>query len=235
MAFPSTRWSMVESSRAATTAGRAALGELCERYRLPLVIFARRRVGDPDEARELVQDFFADLLGRGGFATVEHGRGRFRSYLLGAFCHHVARTYQRERADKRGRGRTVSLDDEVVARAAQAVADDADPERAYAKAWALAVVARVEDVLAQQYAARGQAAGFAALRPHLRGEGPPYAETARLLGTSEAALKVAVHRLRQRFGQVLRAEVVDTLADPGDLEAEIRTLIAALGPGGSGL
>lgn len=230
---------MVESSRAATTEGRAALGELCERYRLPLVIFARRRVGDPDEARELVQDFFADLLGRGGFTTVEHGRGRFRSYLLGAFLHHVARMHQRDRADKRGRGRTVSLDDErddaVVARAAQAVADDADPERAYAKAWALAVVARVEDVLAQQYAARGQAAGFAALRPHLRGEGPPYAETARLLGTSEAALKVAVHRLRQRFGQVLRAEVVDTLADPGDLEAEIRALIGALGPGGSGL
>lgn len=210
---------------------RTALAELCERYWPPLYAFARRRGASADEAAELVQDFFAALLEGDGFAGFDLDRGRFRSWLLGALRHHAATRRDAAAAIKRGgRVTIVAFDVDHAERELAALGDRGlDAEAAFERAWALGVLRRTEARLAREYEARRAGAEFAALSPLLLGDdATPYSVIAARLSRSEGAIKVAVHRLRKRYGELLRREVAETLLDRKDVESELRALIDAV-------
>jgi len=230
--FPATRWSVVaRASRRDDSAARTALAELCSGYWPPLYAWARRRGHDPDAAQELIQSFFAALLGGDSLQGFDRERGRFRSWLLGALRHHDARIREREQAIRRGGEATlVPFDAELAERVhAQAGSAELSPEQAYERAWALGVLARVEAKLRADYLARGAAAELDALAPVILHDADVrYVEIATALGRSEGAIKVAAHRLRKRYGELLRAEVGDTVASPEEVEPELRALIAAV-------
>jgi RNA polymerase sigma factor (sigma-70 family) len=230
-AFASTRWTLVLRATGDSNESRVALSELCAAYYGPVLAFLRRSERSKDAAREVAHEFFARLLERGGFAGPDPQRGRFRNYLLGALRYFLRDRYDQARREKRGGGvEHESLDvhaDELGALQvsdSSAVQDDA----AFDREWALALMNRVVEALEAQFTG-DRADQFAALRPWLMGEGSAsHIETATRLGLSEGAVKVAVHRLRQRFREMLKAEVAQTLADPSELEDELRHLCAAL-------
>lgn len=240
--FRTTRWSVVSTAGRwrpgqADDEVRRALGELAETYWPPLYAWARRRGADRDEAADLVQGFFAELVEKGGLDARPDERARFRAFLATAFRRFVAHRAERERAQKRGGGRAplsldaVALEDEERALAALVPAFGDDPERAYERRWATAVMQGALARLERECARAGQAERFAALRPHLApGEAAaPHAEVALALGLSEGAVKVALHRLRRRYGELVREEVAGTLCDEAEVEVELADLIAALG------
>jgi RNA polymerase sigma-70 factor (ECF subfamily) len=212
------------------SAARTALAELCRGYWPPLYAWSRRRGHDPDAAAELVQGFFAVLLGGESLQGFDRERGRFRSWLLGALRHHESRGRERERAAKRGgEAIVISFDPELAERVHGSVAEAASPEQAYERAWALGVLARVEARLRADYRGRGAEVELDALAPVILHDADVrYAAIAERLGKSEGAIKVAAHRLRRRWGELLRAEVADTVAAPEDVEPELRALIAAV-------
>jgi RNA polymerase sigma-70 factor (ECF subfamily) len=241
--FLTTRWSLVAAAGrqqpgAAPPAGaRAALESLCRAYWPPLYAFARRTGERPDEAADLVQDFFARLLEKGDLAAADPQRGRFRAWLLTAFRHHASNVRDRERAAKRGGGRRpLSLDaprfdaGEAETRYGEQLADPRTPEAEYERQWALLVLERALERLSSELRRAGKDRELDALRPFLTAgdEGLPYATVAQSLGRSEGAIKVAVHRLRRRYGELLREEVAGTLADPREVADELASLIAAL-------
>lgn len=210
---------------------RVALAELCGTYWPPLYAFARRRGSTPDDAAELVQDFFAALLEGEAFAGFDRGRGRFRGWLLGALRNHDAKRRDAAATLKRGGRATIVDFDTVTAERELASfgAQELDAEAAYERAWALGVLRRTEARLGEEYAARRASEEFAALAPILLGDDDtPYAQIAARLGRSEGAVKVAVHRLRKRYGELLRREVAETVADPREVDAELRALISAV-------
>lgn len=235
--FLTTRWSVVlQAGRAGPAEGagaedaRAALEHLAQSYWSPLHAYVRRRGYGEEEARDLTQDFFARLLERRDVATVSPERGRFRSFLLTALQRFLINAEERGRAEKRGGGRApLSLDGADGEAFAPSHAET--PERAFERAWAGAVLERTLERLAADYAERRQAPLFEALREHLvaGGEGTPHAELGRRLGLSEGAVKVALHRLRARYRAELRREIADTVADPADVDDELRRLFDALG------
>ena len=210
---------------------RAALTQLCASYWPPLYAFARRGGAPADEAAELIQDFFAALLGANGFAGYDGDRGRFRSWLLGALRHHAAKGRDARATHKRG-GRVafVAFDATLAEREWAALGEaPLDAEAAYHHAWAMGVLHRTRQRLAQEYEARGADAEFAALAPVLFDDEPtPYATIGARLSRSEGAIKVAAHRLRKRYGELLRREVAQTVLDPKDVETELRALIEAI-------
>jgi RNA polymerase sigma factor (sigma-70 family) len=232
--FLTTRWSVVlEAGRGDEPSSRKALGELCEAYWYPLYAYVRRRGHRQEDAQDLTQAFFARLLEKNGVVGADPERGRFRAFLLGALKHFLANEWDREQAQKRGGGRPIlSLDfrsaDERFVREPM---DNATPERAFERTWALAVLESALARLESDYRARGRGAIFERLRGSLvaRGELDSYRDIARELGTSEGAVKVAAHRLRQAFRAALRAEIAETVGGPEDLEHELGLLIAALG------
>lgn len=230
-AFAATRWTLVLRARGDSTESRAALSELCAGYYDPVVAFLRRNEGIADVARETAHEFFAQLLERGGFAGPDPERGRFRSYLLGALRHFLRDRHDRELRQKRGGGLAhTSLDAETEDGRSLEIADTTAEldTAAFDRDWALTLMNRVIGALEAQHVG-DRAAQFTALRPWLMGEAAAsHAEIAQQLGLSEGAVKVAVHRLRQRFREMLRAEVAQTLADPAELEDELRHLCAAL-------
>lgn len=211
-------------------AARAALEELCGLTWYPLYAFARRRGLGPEEARDRTQGFFADFLGREGFARAERGRGRLRALLLTAFRHFLAREIEAEGALKRGGGRApLALEaDEAEQRYAIEPADPRSPEWLYEAAWARALLERVLGALRAEYEARGQGELFRALEGELAGDSPTQAELAARLGTSVGALKAAAHRLRAGYRARLRQAILSTLSDPAELEDELAALFAAV-------
>lgn len=234
-AFGPTRWTLVLAARGATPEALAALGELCAAYWTPVFRFLRREGRDEDAARELTQEFFARLLARGGVAGAAPERGRFRSFLLGAVKHFLGDLRDRENAAKRGGGMVPeSLDHGTGPGTAPGsqVADPASdvPDRVFDREWALAVMARSLSALEAEFAATGRAAHFTALKPWLVGDAAALSQAAAAtaLGMSEGAVKVAIHRLRRRFRELVRAEVAQTLPAGDDLDAELRYLIEVL-------
>jgi len=231
--FHTTRWSLV--ARAGEFAGggadapaRAALDELVRAYWPALFAFARSRGEGREQAADLVQGFFARVVEKGGLVPRER-EARFRSFLLAAFQHFASNEHERARAAKRGGGeRGLALDE--LAREDELVSSGDEPARAFERRYARRVLERALALLREEQAAAGQAARLARLEPHLVGDdgAVPYAALAVELGTSAGALKVAVHRLRRRFGELLRAEVAGTLTDPAEVEVELEALIAAL-------
>lgn len=232
--FRTTRWSVVlaAGSRKATDA-RTALADLCETYWYPLYAYARRKSGSRDRAEDLTQGFFAELLAKGWVAGADRERGRFRAYLLTAFKRHMGHEREKDRAQKRGGGRPplrLDFDDgERLYRLEPS--HDITPERVYDRRWALVLLERVLDRLGREMEGEGKVDRFDALRPYLTGEGPPLREAAERLGVSEGAVKTAVHRLRGRYRDLLRAEIAETVGSTDEVDSEIRELLGALGGG----
>jgi RNA polymerase sigma-70 factor (ECF subfamily) len=230
--FLTTQWSMVlAAGDSLHPESSQALGDLCERYWYPVYAFARRRGADGDEAQDLVQGFFSHLLERKALRTADPLRGRFRSFLLGAFKFYLADERARAGAQKRGGGVAVhSLDlDDAESRYRLEADDDTNPERSYERRWALEVLANAHRRLAGEAGEASHPERNRRLLAFLTDSGGGrYREVAEELGMSEAAVKVAVHRLRRRFGGILREEVARTVEDPAKVDDELRFLFAAL-------
>ena len=232
-AFAATRWTLVLRARGEGVGARGALSELCEAYYQPVFRFLRREGREEEAARELAQEFFSRLLARGGIGAADPQRGRFRSYLLGAVKHFLADQRDHERRAKRGSGATPeSLDAEDATSPAMQVADNATlPDDAtFDRAWALAVMDRALQSLAAEFAREGKTDQFTALKPWLAGDAQTLrqSEAATQLGLSESAVKVAIHRLRKRFRELIRAEVAQTVDDAAGIDTELKYLLEVL-------
>ena len=233
--FAPTRWSVVVAARGDDTAGtRAALETLCEAYWYPLYVWARRRGKSAADAEDLTQGFFVALLEKRWVEAADPARGRFRAFLLTAFRRYAGRVRERDAAQKRGGDRRrLSLDfDDGERRYALEPSHVQTPERLYERRWALTVVERVFDGLRRDEETAGRGEAFVQLRGFLPGgiDTRPHREVAALLGTTEGALKVALHRLRGRYRERLRAEVAETVAEADDVDAELEALVRALVP-----
>lgn len=231
--FVTTRWSVVlEAGRAESPGSRAALENLCQAYWYPLYAFARRRGHSPEDAQDLTQEFFARLLEKNWLDRASPERGRFRSFVLGAFEHFLANEWRKGQTLKRGGGiQTVPLAfEDGETHYSQEPPDPATPEKLFERRWALMLLDRVLDRLEAEQKQAGKDGPFALMKPCLAGgrDAIPLAELGRRLGMSEGAVKVAVHRLRQRYRQLLLEEVAQTVALPEDVEAELHHLIQAI-------
>lgn len=213
------------------TQARAALEQLCRAYWYPLYAFVRGRGHAATDAQDLTQAFFASLLESGGFAAAERDRGRFRSYLLGALKHFLANEWHKARAQKRG-GEVEFLAWDALdpeRRHAEAAAPDEDPDRLFDRQWALETTGAALKALGKEMEEAGQAERFEALKGCLAGqELEARAALAERLGLTENALKVAIHRLRQRYRMLLRETIADTVRDEAELEEELRYLVSVL-------
>jgi RNA polymerase sigma factor (sigma-70 family) len=232
--FATTQWTRVLEARGDSPEAKAALSDLCAAYYAPVFTFIRNHAPDEEAARDLTQEFFARLLGRQGLDTVDPRRGRFRSYLLGAVKHFLADMRERAQRQKRGGGQALeSLDAGTDTSPGLQLPDPnaPSPDREFDRKWALTLLDRALTALAAELEAAGQAKHFEALKPWLTGdtETRSQADTARQLGTNEGALKVAIHRLRRRFRDVIRSEIARTVADREQVEEELRHLLEALG------
>jgi RNA polymerase sigma factor (sigma-70 family) len=225
---------VLTAGRSDTTRAHDALARLCQTYWYPLYAYVRRRGFSPHDAEDLTQGFFAGLLQANSLARVRREKGRFRGFLLAALNHFVANEWDRARAKKRGGGkRALSLDVEAAeSRYQLEPADQLTAERIYERRWALTLLDTVLHQLEREHELSGKRDLFGELRFCLTGERSklPYAELAGRLGMSEGAVKVAVHRLRQRYRELLRAEIANTVTSPDEVEAEIRHLFDVLAP-----
>jgi RNA polymerase sigma-70 factor (ECF subfamily) len=231
--FPTTRWSrVVAAGDRADPKAREALAELCAAYWYPLYAFVRRKGHPPDEAADLVQGTFVNLLDRDGLAGVAPHKGRFRSFLVAACSNHLADRRDHDQALKRGGGMTPVPFDRTTAegRYEAEPADGLTPERLFERRWATDLLNHALTRLEAEAVESGKAALVSRLLPTLtggRGE-VSYATIATELAMTEGALKMAASRLRRRYGEILREEIARTLTDPADVEDEVRDLFAAL-------
>ena len=210
---------------------QAALERLCQTYWHPLYAYARRRGYSPADAEDVTQEFFAWLLERKWLGRADQQRGRFRSFLLTSFSNFLANEWDKARAQKRGGGRIVSLQrDEAEARYAWEPVGHLTPEQSFELRWALTLLDRVMSRLGAEFVQDGKAELFNALKTCLLGErsAQPYAALASKLGVTEGSVKVAVYRLRQRYRQLLRNEIANTVARPEEIEEEMRYLFTVL-------
>jgi RNA polymerase sigma-70 factor (ECF subfamily) len=226
------------AQRGGAGAGRSpeasrALAMLCENYWFPLYAFVRRAGYSAEDSQDLTQEFFVRLLAENFLAVADPHRGRFRSFLLGAMKHFLAKAKRRQGAQKRGGHRPVlSLDfrsgEDRYSRIEPV--DNLTPERLYEKRWALALLDLVLSRLRDEFRAAGKLDSFDRLKQFLAGgsKKQAYSEVAGELGMSEGAVKVAVHRLRRRYRKLLQEEIARTIADPETLEDELGELLAAL-------
>lgn len=232
-AFSTTNWSVVLTAGQDNLAGTdVAMEQLCRKYWYPIYAFVRRRVSDRQEAEDLTQGFFAHLLEMETLKKVDRRKGKFRTLLLSALTKFLSNEWDKRQTIKRG-GRTqvISLD--------QAVAEElyslepiepGSPEKLFDRRWAATLVDGVLTRVREEYRARGKADLLAQLEPGLTQEAPlgRYAEWAATLGLSDGAVRVALHRLRRRFGELLREEIAQTVANPAEVDEEIRHLFAAI-------
>jgi RNA polymerase sigma-70 factor (ECF subfamily) len=228
-AFHTTRWTRVCLAKVASDDGRRALSELCEAYYEPVVAYFRCELRDTEAARELSHAFFEQMLGGGRIHTADPTRGRFRSYLLGAAKHFLAHHRESVTRAKRGGGQVpVPLDDAE----ATAVPDgQLSPDAVFERQWAMTVLARGLEALRAECAAEGKAELFERMRPLLTGDAEhgAQADAAVACEMNVAAFRMALHRLKRRLRQCVKAEVAGTLEDPAMVQEEMRALFAALG------
>ena len=232
VAFATTHWSLVLEAQGHSPAAQAALEKLCRTYWRPIYGFVRRQGVGLEEAEDITQGFFAQLLERGSLDAVRKEKGRLRSYLLGAVKYFLADEQRRAMAIKRGSGlRPIPLEElRADERIGMEPADPATAETIYERRWALTVLEHVLSRLKDEYRAAGNAALFDSLKQLLPDEpgSPSQAEIAAHLGMTENALRQAFYRFRQRYQSLLREEIAHTVATPGDIEDELRHLIAVL-------
>lgn len=223
---------VVAAGRNSSTDSRQALESLCRAYWQPLFAYARRRVPSLHEAQDLTQEFFALLLERQALRAADRERGRFRSFLLTSFKNFLADEWDKAKAQKRGGGRqAIPLDFAAAeSRSSQEPQDEMSPEKLYERQWAMTLLDRVLTRLRDEFVAKGKAAQFETLKQFLGVSEPgSYEIAAGNLKISAAAAKVAVYRLRRRYRELLRAEIAETVAEPADVDAEIRSLRENLG------
>src|SRR6266481_701820 len=229
--FPTTRWTLVV---AAADPGRkethSALVSLCENYWYPLYAYLRRRGYPADQAQDLTQDFFIRVLEGRYLDRADQEKGRFRSFILTSLKFFVADEEDRQRAYKRGGGAVAALEfPSGEDRYQREPGHDETPERIFERRWALSVLDRVVERLRNEFVQHGRPEHFERLKVFLLGQSDaPYAALAREMKTSEGALKVAIHRLRKRYRELFRQEIADTVADPAEVESELRYLAAVL-------
>jgi len=229
--FATTHWSVVlaAAGRRDSPGAAEALSRLCQAYWYPLYAHVRRRGYSPHDAQDLTQEFFARFLDHNGLARAEQSRGRFRTFLLTSLDHFLINEWEKSRSAKRGGDHSfVSWDEQKAEdRFLSEPADHLTPERAFEKRWAAAMLELVLNRLREESERDGKRGQFEALRGCLWGERSlaTYAEMSDLLGMSEAAIKVAVHRLRRRFRELLRQEIAQTVASLEEVEDELRYLI----------
>jgi RNA polymerase sigma-70 factor (ECF subfamily) len=229
--FPTTRWTLVVAAGdPQRKEARSALVFLCENYWYPLYAYLRRRGYPADQAQDLTQEFFIRLLEGRYLDRADPEKGRFRSFLLTSLKFFVADEEDRHRARKRGGGMVVPLEfSSGEDRYQREPAHDETPERIFERRWALSMLDRVVERLRNEFVHHGRAEHFERLKMFLLGQSDaPYAELAREMNTSEGALKVAIHRLRKRYRDLFRQEIADTVADPAEVESELRYLAAVL-------
>jgi RNA polymerase sigma factor (sigma-70 family) len=231
--FATTRWSTVNAAGGSGDARAAsALAELCEVYWPPLYAYLRKRGYRPEEAQDLTQGFFARLLETKGIRVADPARGRFRAFLLTALKHYVINEYERSTAARRGGGHLhFALDFDDAERGYAVDARRAEtPDRLFDKKWALITLERAMHRLRDEYDSTGKRELARELMPYLTDTGglPLYRDVGARLQMSEGAVKVAVHRLRQRYGAILRAEIAETVAGEEQVEAELRELLRSV-------
>jgi RNA polymerase sigma-70 factor (ECF subfamily) len=231
--FQTTHWSLVAAARdGSSPQARKALAELCEIYWYPLYAFIRRSGHGMEESRDLTQEFFARLLEKDYLAGVDREKGKFRSFLLTACKNFLANECDRAAALKRGGGCTIQSFDSTDAekRFGQEPAHHSTPERLYERRWALMLLQNALGQLRREFQQAGKEAVFERLKGLLTGEKREerYADAAVTLGISESSVKVSVHRLRRRYGEILREQISRTLRNPSEIDAEIRDLFTAL-------
>jgi RNA polymerase sigma factor (sigma-70 family) len=237
--FATTRWSVVLAAAARSPQSDAALAALCETYWYPLYAYVRRRGYAVEDAEDLVQTFFVRVMDRQSLRLADPDRGRFRSFLLISLKHFLINEYDRARTAKRGGGAAVlSLDFPAgESRYALEPGDALDPERLYEQRWALTVLQRVHVRLRTACMRAGKRELFEQLKAFVGGddEHVPYRTAGAALGMSESAVRVAVHRLRRRFRDLLREEIEQTVDSPAEVEGELQFLLTTLSRVGSGV
>jgi len=232
VAFTTTHWSVVLEAQGESPAAQEALEKLCCTYWRPIFAFLRRQGIGPTEAEDITQGFFAELLERRSLEAVRKEKGRLRSFLLGGLKYFLANEQRRAMAIKRGKGQRLIPLEELRADARIEI-EPADPKTAemiYERRWALTVLERVLSRLKDEYVAADNAALFDSLKELLPDEpgSLSQAEIAVRLGMTENALRQAFYRFRQRYQVLLRDEIANTVATPGDIEDELRHLITVL-------
>ena len=231
--FPVTRWTLILSAgKEKSAAADEAVAELCRAYWFPVYAFVRRFGTAPDEAEDLTQDFFARFIEMRNLLSADPAKGRFRSFLLTSVKHFLSDQAERRHAEKRGgKNRVLALNlADAEKRYAREFAAKDTPESLFEREWAVTLMARVNDNVRTALGREGHAGQFDRLKPFLPGgdEEPSYSEVAARLGTSEGALKVAVHRFRRRYREVFRAEIAHLVSDPDLVEDEVRHLLQVL-------
>lgn len=235
--FATTRWSRVLAAgrQAPTTEVRQALQRLCQDYWYPLYAYVRRRVPDANEAQDLTQSFFAELLEKNYVGAAQAQRGRFRAFLLTALKHFLSKEWDKARALKRGGGRPMlSLDFTTADSMFRLdIATILTPEQVYDRQWAVTLLGQVLERLASEFGTAGKSHLFVALRGFVIGEhaGRTYAQAAEELKMTEAATKQAASRMRQRYRRLLREAIAETVAHPDEIEDELRNLFQILATG----
>jgi RNA polymerase sigma factor (sigma-70 family) len=230
--FATTHWTIVlAAGRSDTTRAGAALEKLCQNYWFPLYAYVRRRGYSKEDAEDLTQAFFARFLARNYLAGLSAERGRFRAFLLASLKHFLINDWKKSQRQKRGGGETLlSLDWQTADTKFQVAAtNEPSPDKSFDREWALALLAKVIERLQKECAADGKAKLFEQLKMFLTAgkSETAQAEMAKTLGMEEGTVRVAVHRLRKRYRQLLRAEIAQTLADTGDVDEEMRALFGA--------
>src|SRR6266851_1654299 len=231
--FQTTHWTVVLTAGLKDGPGSSsALQKLCSAYWYPLYAFIRRRGYPVEEAEDLTQEFFARLIEKELLADVTREGGRFRSFLLTVLKRFLANEWNRERAQKRSGGKPLfSIDDTAETRYERELAEHATPETLFERQWATAVLDQVLVRLRDEYTGGGKKALFEHLQNCLPGAQSeiPYAQIAAVSGMKEPAVRMAAHRLRRRYGELLRAEIAVTVSKPEEIDEEIRYLIGLVG------
>lgn len=233
--FATTHWSVVlAAADPASTESRAAFGALYQAYSQPLYGFVRRRGHSPADAQDLLHDFFQALIEKNYLKSVIRERGRFRAFLLGSLRHFLANDWHRNHRAKRGGAVAILSLDQLLADAERqfqvAALEGPEPAVLFDREWAHALLAKVIQALRREWEGQGRAEQFATLRVFLTrpGDAASYQAAGHSLGLNAGAVKVAVHRLRQRFREVLHREVAGTVGPAGDVEDELRHLVNVL-------
>lgn len=231
--FTTTHWSVVLSAAAgAGPHAGSALETLCQNYWYPLYAYVRRRGYDAEAAKDLTQEFFAQLLAKRLLTGVDPAKGRFRSWLLGVMNHFLAHEWMKARAQKRGGGRPIlSLEEaEAENRYRLEPLDDSTPEKLFDRRWALTVLEQAAAHLRAEYQAAGKDVLYHGVKQFVSSDGADssYAAAARGIGLSVSAVKSAIHRLRQRYQELIRAEIAKTVTTAAEVDEEIRFLLAVI-------
>jgi RNA polymerase sigma-70 factor (ECF subfamily) len=231
--FATTHWSLVLAAGHSSVMGApAALESLCRTYWFPLYVYVRRQGNSPEDAQDLTQAFFARLLEKKHLRLADPDRGKFRAFLLKSLKHFLVNEWEKARTQKRGGGHSViPLDAEIAeSRYAAEPVQTVSLDQVYEKRWAVTLIETVLDRLRENYAAAGRLPVFETLRGSIWGDSATvsYSAVAAQLGLTERAVKVAVHRLRSRYRELLRAEVAQTVAMPAEVDEELRHLMAVL-------